>query len=142
MICSTTGLRARSGIMYSTSGLRANNGIIYSSSGLRARSGIIYSTSGLRARSGIIYSTSGLRANSGISSVPLVNTVPHGSQTETVWAKRRALNSAQDPLFHHSTQYCMVVLSKACRETGRDWTLYSTSQHNATWWSDLKPLRK
>ena len=59
-------------------------------------------------------------------SIPPVNTISHGGQIKRSGA-------VQNPLFHQSVQYHMVVRSK---DVGLYRTLYSTSQYNSIWWSD------
>ena len=80
--------------------------------------------------------------------IPLVNTVLHGGQTNSLWGNRRGLESAWNPLFHQSTQYHRVVGRKTSDKTKHAGfrvqcrTLSSTSQHSTAWWSDRKLVTK
>ena len=79
-------------------------------------------------------------------SVPLANTVPLGGHAdmESLWKKRRGLEFSAEPSIPlvstvppggHAYIYAKLVKKEEGLRAQR-WTLYSTSQHSTTWWSD------
>ena len=88
-------------------------------------------------------------------SIPPFNTVPHGSQMESLWGKSGVYSSlqvrVQCRIFYSTSQHSLSNggQNSDCKFVRKEvgfWdqcgTLYSTSQHRTTWQSDWKLLRK
>ena len=89
----------------------------------------------------LVCKESGLRAQDTKPSIRSINTASPGGQVESFVKKEAGLGA----LFHQSVSPGGQVESFVRKEAGlraQSRTLYSTSEHTITWWSDGKLVKK